>query len=175
MLELISERKDTSDFRQYTRLAIGTLVTECAHKSGTVTADHLCQWASAIRNAFSVVFREVWSVVVVTAGADLSGCVQWWFSVTLGDSRYAVLGSRYVNPDAPSVWSDRFNDLFIREFACQLWGPGCKVIADSLKLKYRNKFERDIYVVVVQGGLAGADFIGKSFSHCGYSVWIIAK
>jgi hypothetical protein len=63
----------------------------------------------------------------------------------------------------------------MREFACQQWVPQCEAVADSLNLKYNDKFEREVHVVVVRGGLAGADIIGKSFSHCGHNVWIIAN
>jgi hypothetical protein len=84
------------------------------------------------------------------------------------------VGNRYTNSEAASVWADRFNDFFIREFAFQQWVPQCKPVADSLHLKYKDKFERGVSVVVVRGGLAGADIIGKWFSHCGHNVWIIA-
>jgi hypothetical protein len=175
MLDLISERTTTSCYRQHTRLAIGTLVGEGAHKCRKATVADLNQWATAIRQAFFVAFNEVWSVVVFTGQEDSSAFTHLWFNVNLGGSRYLVRGSQYTNSDAASVWADRFNDVFIRQFACQQWLPQCKPFADSLHLKYNEKFEREVHIVVVRGGLAGADFIGKSLSHCGHNVWIIAS
>jgi hypothetical protein len=175
MLELISKRSNLSLFRQHTRQAIGTLVTEGAHNCVVVTVADLNRWASAIRKAFSDAFHEIWSVVVLTGEEDYYTLTHLWFSVNLGGSRYFVWGSKYTNYDAASVWADRFNDFFIREFACQQWVPQCKPVMDSLYLKYKGKFEREVSVFVVRGGLAGADFIGKSFSHCGHNIWIIAN
>jgi hypothetical protein len=175
MLELISKRSNLSCFRKHTRVAIGTLVNKGAHKCVTVTVAELNRWASAIRKAFSDAFHEVWSIVAYTGQEDSYTLTQWWFWVNLGGSRYSVVGSKYRNSDAASVWAARFNDFSTREFACQQWVPQCKPVADSLYLKYKGKFEREVGVVVVRGGLAGANFIGKSFSRCGYNVWIIAQ
>jgi hypothetical protein len=83
------------------------------------------------------------------------------------------VGNRYTNSEAASVWADRFNDFFIREFAFQQGVPQCKPVMDSLRLKYKDKFKWEVSVVVVRGGLVGADIIGKSFSHCGVNVCIM--
>jgi hypothetical protein len=173
MFELISERTNTSSYRQHTRLAIGILMTEGASNCEKATVAELNRWASAIRHAFSDSFDEVWSIVILTGWEDYSVRTHLWFTVHLGGSLYSVKGRKYKYSDAESVWADRFNDFFIREFGCQQWVSQCKPVRESLKLKYKEKFERDVGVVVVRGGLAGADFIGKSFSHCGHNVWII--
>jgi hypothetical protein len=175
ILELISERNDVSSYRKHTRLAIGTLVAEGAQKCGKTTVADLNRWASAIRNAFFDAFNENWSIVVFTGEEDSSAWTDSWFEVDLGNSRYSVVGNRYMNSEAASVWADRFNDFFIREFACQQWVPQCKPVADSLYRKYKVKFDREVSVVVVWGGLVGADSIGRSFSHSGHKVWIIAQ
>jgi hypothetical protein len=39
-----------------------------------------------------------------------------------------------------------------------------------VKLKYKDKIEQEVSVVVVRGGFVGADFIGKAFSDCGHNV-----
>jgi hypothetical protein len=175
IVDLISERNDVSRWRQHTRLAIGTLVGEGAYKCRKATVADLNQWASAIRQAFFVAFNEVWSVVVLTGQEDRYTFTHLWLDVNLGGSYYSVRGSKYTNSDAASVWADRSNYIFIGEFAWEQWVSQCRKVVDSLRLKYKEKFEREVSVVVVRGGLAGADIVGKSFSHCGHNVWIIAK
>jgi hypothetical protein len=172
LVKRLRDRAELDD--QYRRLAIGTLVTEGAIRCANVTTATLNKWATAIRRAFFVAFKETWSIILVTKeqGYDCPGF--WWRDVTLGGSTYDIKGVKYKSPGDSSVWNARFRDFFITEFQCQQWVSECEPVAESLTRKYQEKFGKFINVVVVRGCLAGADFIGTSFSHCGHSVWILA-
>jgi hypothetical protein len=173
--ELIREREDSSKYRQHTRLALGTLIAEGVTKCEKVTEADLNRWASAIRNAFSNVFDEVWSIVIFTGEADSCWWAHLWFDVHLGGTEYAVVGSKHESSDEASDWAGKFEDFFTKEFACQRWVPECDPIVESLRLKYMDMFGREIHVVVLRGGLAGGDFIGKAFSHSDHNAWIICE
>jgi hypothetical protein len=170
-VELIREA-DSPARPKYTRQAIGTLVAEKAHDCTNVTAADLSRWATAIRSAFSAAFKETWSVVLFTGQANSASWCHWWCDVRLRRSEYRIRGGKYTNAASPSVWTDRFNDYFMREFACQQWVPECEPVRDFLYTKYKDQFKVNIFVVVVRGGRTGGDIIGKSLSHCGHSIWI---
>jgi hypothetical protein len=166
VLELMSESETLSTFRQHTRLAIGTLVAEGASKRANVQVDDLNGWGKAIGNAFSAVFKEVWSVVIITGESESSCSVEWCCEVHLGRLHYSIKGSKYANSDSTSVWRIQFNDLFIREFGCQQQVPECEPVRDLVKEKFRDKIGQSIDVVVVRGGRTGGDVIWKLFFHC---------
>jgi hypothetical protein len=71
-------------------------------------------------------------------------------------------------------WSDKFNHYFIKEFGYLQWMTECKSVHPSLELKYKGEFRKAIPIVLTKGGTVGGDIVGKSFSHCGYSLWVIA-
>jgi hypothetical protein len=174
MAAIVSSPFEKFTEQKYQTSIVGTLVLQGLHQCKTVTVELLNQAAKALRQTFRDTFGEVWSFVIFNRWSNYSGWVGGGLTVTLGTEMYHVHGVKYVNSASELQWPDKFNAYFIKEFACQQWVTKCEPIRDSLRLKYKDEFGGDPCIVVVRGGTIGGDVIGKSFFHCGFSVWVIA-
>jgi hypothetical protein len=160
---------------KYKNFIIGTLVIEGVHTAFCVTEELLNKYAKRLRQAFSRVFGEVWSFVIYKDSLECHGLLDGWIQIKLGDRWYFVLGCRYTGVEPDTVWSNRFNTYFNKEFACQQWVIECEPVCTSVSLKYKDQFSMPVNVMVLRGGTVGGDVVGKSFAHSGHSVWVIAS
>jgi hypothetical protein len=174
MSAVIEEEGSIFTEQKYQNVIIGILVRQGLHECNTATVSFLNETATALRQAFRETFGEVWSFVICNQCVDHIGWIHGWLYVKLGNDKYRVYGAEYTHFASELEWPDKFNAYFIKEFACQQWVVRCRPVANSVHLKYKEEFGRDICVVVARRGTVGADIIGKSFSHCGHSVWVIA-
>jgi hypothetical protein len=161
--------------KKYRRVIVGTLIEEGVHNWAFVTESSLNNLAAFLKEEFRAAFDEVWSFVVFTDESDFQERMHGWWHCTLGDHRYTVAGEKYLGGSDTSSWASKYTDYFTSEFACQQWVPECKPVANSLQLKYDEKFGGRQGVVVVRGGVAGSSIIGSFHSHCGHKVWIMRQ
>jgi hypothetical protein len=161
--------------QKYQNIIIGILVRQGLHECNAVTASLLNETATALRQAFRDMFGEVWSFVILNQWSDGHGWTNRWLYVKLGNEKYWVSGVKHTHFASELEWPDKFNAYFIKEFACQEWVVECEPVCTSVQLKYKEKFGREVGVVVARRGKVGADIIGKSFSHCGNRVCVIAE